>query len=62
MLQAVVVHMQSHGITELECSLQYGAEHIEENGAFFLIQNSLQSEVVAYWREEGIDLVIDISG
>ena len=22
-------------ITELECSLQYGAEHIEKNGAFF---------------------------
>ena len=47
---------------EHEGSLQYGAEHIEENGAFFPRQNSSQSAAVAYRQGEAIDLCIDISG
>ena len=47
-------------ITELKCSLQYCAEHIEENGLFFPTQNLLQSAVVAYREGEAIDLCTDI--
>ena len=47
---------------ELERSLQYVAEHIEENGEFFPIQNSLQSAVVAYQQGDAFALCIDISG